>query len=112
MTKKEYFIYTAIIIAIAVGIFYISTPSSHNMDLYDKKMDSLQTVINNNNIRIKQQEQKDSIFNIHITKIDSQNTVYGTKINKLIKYANQKIKAVDNMSNDSIFKSLTNRYNH
>jgi len=110
MTKKEYFLYTAIIIAIVVGIFYISTPSSPNMGLYNKKLDSLQTIVNVNNVKLKQQEQKDSIFNIYITKIDSQNIVFESKLKKLNKNKDAKIKAVDAMSNDSLYKSITNRY--
>ena len=53
MTKKQYFIYTAIAIIVTwLGIIFIPTLSSPDMGDYDKKLDSLQTVIDNNNIKI------------------------------------------------------------
>lgn len=111
MTKREYFIYTAVIaIVIWVGIFFISTSQSSIDNSYDKKIDSLKTLINVNNAKINMQESKNVMFENYINKIDSQFTVQQNKIDKLKKYYDIKIKAVDGMSNDSIYKSITNRY--
>lgn len=111
MTKKQYFIYTAIAIIVTwLGIIFIPTLSSPDMGDYDKKLDSLQTVIDNNNIKIHKQEQKDSIFETYIHKIDSQSIVFESKLKKLNKNKDAKIKAVDTLSNDSLYKSITNRY--
>lgn len=111
MTKKQYLIYTAIaIIVLWVGIFFISTFNRPNIESYDKKLDSLTTVINNAKNKIELQEQKDIQFEKHISKIDSQFVIQQDKINKLKKYYDIKIKAVDNASSIELYNSITDRY--
>lgn len=111
MSKKEYFLYTTIIaIVIWVGIIFIPISNSSLDKLYDKKIDSLNTLINNNNIKIKEQEKKDSIFQLYINKTDSQFVEQQNKINRLNKYYVEKIKAVDNASTMELYKSITDRY--
>ena len=111
MTKREYFIYTAVIaIVIWVGIFFISTSQSSVDNLYDKKIDSLKTLINVNNAKISMQESKIVMFETYIIKVDSQFTIQQNKIDKLKKYYDIKIKAVDNASTIELYNSITDRY--
>ena len=98
------------IIVLWVGIFFISTFNRPNVESYDKKLDSLETVININMIKIKDQEQKDIKFEQYISKIDSQFVVQQNKIDKLKKYYDIKIKAVDNASSSELYNSITDRY--
>lgn len=112
MSKQQIIKYIVILVfGLLAGIYIISAfKSGPDMILYERKLDSLTTLVNNNRKQIQMLDISISQFNIKVNKLDSQNVVYETKINKLTKYANQKIKAVDSFSNDSLFKSLSNRY--
>lgn len=112
---KVYFKYLIIlIIGLTAGIYIISAFNSSKNDvvinLLKKRQDSLTLVLKENNKKLLIQDIKISNFENKINKVDSQYVIYESKINKLTKYANQKIKAVDTFSNDSLYKSLTNRY--
>ena len=112
MTKQQILKYIGILlIGLLAGIYIISAfKSTSGVDQYKHQLDSLTTVINVNNRKQLIHDIKITSFEEHINKVDSQNVVLENKIKKLNKNRDAKIKAVDNMSNDSLYNSITNRY--
>ena len=111
--NQEWIKYIAIlVIGITAGVVITSAfKSSPDMSAYDSKMELLEKRIDSNKVVIKNQDLKIVNFEKYVVKTDSQFVEQQNKINRLKRYYDEKIKAVDNASTAELNKSITDRYN-
>jgi len=112
MTKKQIIgCITALLVGIVAGIYVISAIRPPiDMDPYNSHVNSLKTLIDTNNAKYNRLEGKVTYWENHVKKQDTVIDKQQNKIERLNKDVYKKIKAVDNMLNDELYHSITNRY--
>ncbi len=112
MIKKQIIYYVIALVIGAVAGIYVISAIRPPIDIapYDHEVKTLKTLIDTNNAIIKRLDGKVLYWENHSKAQDTIINTQQSKIERLKKNENEKIKAVDNMSSNELYKSITNRY--